>query len=69
MWHAQRMRRIILSYLAFLVVPYSFTVSHNRYDFPLQKKVVELKMCFDFQYNYYLKHFSLKETVSEISYR
>jgi hypothetical protein len=47
MQHAQRMRHIILSSLAFLTVPYSFTVSHYRYEFRT-KNVVELKMCFDF---------------------
>ena len=42
MQRAQRMRLIILSSLALLAVPYSFTVSHNRCGFR-KKKLLNLK--------------------------
>jgi hypothetical protein len=41
--HAKRMRRVILSSVAGLVLPYFSTLSHVRYD--LRKKVTEHKMC------------------------
>jgi hypothetical protein len=41
--HAKRMRRIILSSVACLALPYSFTLSHKRRDF--QKNFIEHKMC------------------------
>jgi hypothetical protein len=52
----KRMRRITLSSLACLAVRYFSTLSHKRYDF--RKNATEYKMCFDFLYNFCLKHFS-----------
>jgi hypothetical protein len=41
--HAKRMRRIILSSVACLDLPYISTSSHKRHD--LREKVIEHKMC------------------------
>ena len=48
--------RTILSFVACPVLHYFSTLSHKRHDF--RKEVTEHKMCFDFLYNFYLKHFS-----------
>jgi hypothetical protein len=41
--HATRMRRIILSSVAFPAPSYFFTLSHKRHDF--RKTIIEHKMC------------------------
>jgi hypothetical protein len=41
--HAKRMRRIVLSNVARMVLHYFSTVTHKFYDFP--KIVIEHKMC------------------------
>jgi hypothetical protein len=55
--NAKRMRRIVLSFSACPVPQYFSTLSHKRHDFR-KKKVIDHEMCFDFFYNFCLKHFS-----------
>ena len=55
--HAMRMRRIILSIVANLALPYFSTLSREGHDLK-KKKVTGHKMCFDFLYNFCLTHFS-----------
>ena len=56
--HAKRMRRIIIYPCPAL--QYVSTLSHKMQDFR-EEKVIEHKVCFDFLYNFYLKHFSFYE--------
>ena len=53
--HAKRMRPLILSSVACLAPLYLSTLSHILNDFRIN--VIEHKMCFDFLYKYYVKHF------------
>ena len=41
--HAKRMRRILLSSVACLALPYFFALSHKRYYF--RKKIIDHKVC------------------------
>jgi hypothetical protein len=61
--HAMRMSRVILSSVACLGRPYYSTYLINGTIFG--KKFIEHKMCFDFLYNFQLKHLSCSE-LSEI---
>ena len=56
---AMRMSRIILSLVTFPVLQYFSTLSHKRHYFRNKKEIIEYKMCFDFLYNFCLRHFSL----------
>jgi len=53
--HVIRMRRIILSFVTCLAVPYFSTLSHTVHGF--RKIFIEQKMCFDFLCKFCLKHF------------
>jgi len=53
--HEMHMWRIILSSVACLVLQYFSTLSHKWYD--LKKKLQAENACFDFLYNFRLKHF------------
>ena len=48
--HTMCMHHIVICVLS------DSTLSHKQHD--LKKKVIEQKMCFDFRYNYCLKHSS-----------
>jgi len=58
--HAMRIRRVTLSSVAWPTLQFFFsTLSHKRHDFrKKKKKVIEHKLCFNFLYNFCLKHFS-----------
>ena len=60
--HAVRMRR--MSSVACLALPNFSTLSHKRQDF--RKYFLEQEICFDFLYNYRLKHFSFRQELSEM---
>ena len=62
--HAKRTRGVIVPPVTSLAPPYFLTSSHKRYD--IRKNVIERKICSDFLYKFYLKHFSFQEEFSEI---
>jgi hypothetical protein len=51
-------RHIILSFVASLVPSHFSALSHKRLDLGGGGTVIKHKMCFDFLYKFYLKHFS-----------
>jgi hypothetical protein len=56
--HAKRMRRIILSSVVCLATIFFHIISQIA-RFSRKKKLLIIKMCFDFLYNFCLKHFPL----------
>jgi len=54
--NVQRMRRIVLSTVAYNALPNFSILSQKRRDF--KKKVTEHKICFDFLYDFCLKRVS-----------
>jgi hypothetical protein len=57
---AMRISRIVLSSVACLAVRYFSALSHKRYDFR-KKKILNIKLCFDFLCNICLKNFYSNE--------
>jgi hypothetical protein len=55
---------IVLLSVACLALPYFSILSHKRLDF--WEKVIEHKVCFDFLYNFCLKHVSLRRIQQDI---
>jgi hypothetical protein len=55
----------VLSSVTCPALKYFSTLSHKRHNFS-KKKVIEHKMCFDFLYNCYWKHFPFEEKLSVI---
>jgi len=69
--NAVRMRRVILSSVAWHALQYFSTLTHKLHKFNNNNdnnnnNVIEYEMCFDFLYNFYQKKFSFLEELSEI---
>jgi len=62
--HLKRMRPILFLFVVCRAVPYFSKLPNKRHYF--RKKKLNQNVCFDFLYNFCLKHFSYKEEFSEI---
>jgi len=62
--HVKRMRRIILSSVVCLVLPYFSTLCNKRHDIRKTSYLTQ-NVCFGFAYNFCLKHFSFEEEFSD----
>jgi hypothetical protein len=60
--HAQRMRHTVICGLSVSTI--FFHIYHKLHDF--RRKVIKHKICFDYLYNFCIKHFSFWEYFSEI---
>ena len=65
MWHAKRMRHIILISGVCPALPYFSTLSHKRHDFR-EKKILNLKCVFWYSLNFFVKNFSFLEQFSNV---
>jgi len=59
--HTMLMHRAMFSSVACLALPYISALFHKRCDFRRWGWVLNIKCLFNFLYNMYLKHFSLRE--------
>jgi len=67
--HAMRMRHIvILSSVAFPAIQYVPTLSHKRHELwgGGEESYWTQNVCFDFSYNFCVKHFSFRKQLSKI---
>jgi hypothetical protein len=58
--HVKRTRRVILSSVVCLVLPYCCILCHKRHDFFGGKNIIEHKTFVDFVYIFCVKHFSFQ---------
>jgi len=63
--HAIGMRHIVICGLSGSTIFSTYLIKNTIF----LKNVIEHKMCFGFLYNFYLKHFSLKDELREIRYK
>jgi len=66
--HARIMPCIILPYIACPALPLLSTLSHKRHDISFKKKggYWTQNVCFEFRYNFWMKHFSLRTVQCDI---
>jgi hypothetical protein len=63
--HAKRMRRIILSSVASLAIPYFSTLPHKRQDFQEEKNLLNIKCVFRFSVQLLSKTFLILRIIQE----